>query len=126
MKSVIETSVYLILMTIICVISLDFVNMNRSISKVNEVENYIEDYVAAYGMRDGDNSLDEATFNSVKNYAAKNGMNVSFVYETETTSYVYYKMALEYEIKSNVFNVNKNYVYNGLVRVETVMGSLQL
>ena len=41
MKSVLETSLYLIIMSWMCIISVQFIVMNSKITKVNEISTYI-------------------------------------------------------------------------------------
>lgn len=51
MKSIIESSVYLIIMSIICIISLDFIFINKSICKGQELQQYIRDTILIYGEK---------------------------------------------------------------------------
>ena len=50
MKSIIESSIYLFLMALICGISVQFILMNERVTKVNEVASYIENYTEANGI----------------------------------------------------------------------------
>lgn len=49
MKSVLETSLYLFLMSFICFISIKFIAMNEDVTKVNELASYTENYIEAMG-----------------------------------------------------------------------------
>ena len=49
MKNIIESSVYLVLMSFICVLSVQFIIINTKVTKVNEVATYIENYIEANG-----------------------------------------------------------------------------
>ena len=49
MKSILETSLYLIVMVIITLISIDFITMNISVSKANEKKQYIQHMIEIYG-----------------------------------------------------------------------------
>ena len=41
MKNILESSIYLVLMSFICIISVQFIIINTKVSKVNEVSTYI-------------------------------------------------------------------------------------
>lgn len=49
MKNILESSIYLVLMSFICIISVQFIIINTKVSKVNEVATYIENYIEANG-----------------------------------------------------------------------------
>lgn len=55
MKTVLETSLYAILLAIICFISTDLIIMNMRVSQVNEDTKYIESFIEAYGKGETDN-----------------------------------------------------------------------
>lgn len=118
MKSIIENSVYLVIMTLIALISIDFVSMNMGVSKVNELEQYIEEYIEIYGECEADNSMDNATFTTVSNLAQDNGTELTYEYVSKTEKYAYYKIHLSYGLRSRIFNLGKTHSYDGLVRVE--------
>ena len=69
MKSVLETSLYLIIMSWMCIISVQFIVMNSKITKVNEISTYIENFVEAKGEGDSNND-------SYRTYTYKNVVKV--------------------------------------------------
>ena len=42
MKIIVEASAYLVILSFICLISLDFIAVNKSVSKGSEVQQYIK------------------------------------------------------------------------------------
>ena len=43
MKIIVEASAYLVILSFICLISLDFIAVNKSVSKGSEVQQYIKE-----------------------------------------------------------------------------------
>lgn len=61
MKNIIETSCYLLIMTIICYISLEFIIMNIEIADVGKMQQYVSHYIEIYGKTQKNNDeLDSA------------------------------------------------------------------
>ena len=123
MKSVIEASAYLIIMALICYVGIDFVVMNRQISKVDEVAQYLADYVEVNSAciktgEDGKYILDDVTVNVLNHMAADNGMAVTYEYETFTEKYVYWNLQLQYDLKANMFNLGKQHNYKVMARTQ--------
>lgn len=118
MKVIIESSMYLIIMVLICLISIDFVSMNMGITNVGQLEQYVEDYIELNGVRQTDNSLDAATVSAI-NEALKNE-NVTFTYEyiESTDDYAYYKVQVRYSLRSAMFNLGKTHTFDGIARVD--------
>lgn len=117
MKSILETAAYLIVMAIIVFASLDFITMNMSVTKVNEVEKYIENCIELYGESTEDNELTPDTLAKVNDVTNDYGMSFSYEYAASTETYDYYKIYLGYSLKSRMFRVGKSQTYDGLVRV---------
>lgn len=117
MKVIIENSAYLLVMSLICLLSIDFIMMNMRISKVNEVEQYIEDYIEIYGEVQENNSLDESLISSIADTALKNDMTFDYEYQTQTETHAYYRIHIAYSLKSSVFRLGKTHQYEGMVRV---------
>lgn len=117
MKSILETAAYLIVMAIIVFASLDFITMNMSVTKVNEVEKYIENCIELYGESTEDNELTPDTLAKVNDVTNEYGMSFSYEYAASTETYDYYKIYLGYSLKSRMFRVGKSQTYDGLVRV---------
>ena len=49
MKSIIDCSVHLIILTLICFISLDFILVNIDVNRKKEAVCYMESYIELYG-----------------------------------------------------------------------------
>ena len=92
MKSILETAAYLIVMAIIVFASLDFITMNMSVTKVNEVEKYIENCIELYGESTEDNELTPDTLAKVNDVTNDYGMSFSYEYDASTETYDYYKI----------------------------------
>ena len=83
MKNIIETSCYLLIMTLICYISLEFVIMNTEISDVVKMRQYASHYIEIYGTTQKDSEeLDKKVSDAVADTAHKRGMTVTCQYET--------------------------------------------
>lgn len=117
MKGIFETSVYLIIMTIICLISIDFVCMNISVSKVSHTEKYIEEYIEAVATNGADNTIDAQTIANVKEYLSSKNIGFSYEYVSSTESNKYYRIALEYSLDSRMFQLGKKHTYDGMVAI---------
>lgn len=117
MKTVIETAAYLIIMVLIVLTSVDLITMNMSVTKVNEVEKYIENCIELYGESTEDNELTPDTLAKVNDVTNEYGMSFSYEYAASTENYDYYKIHLGYSLKSKMFRVGRNQTYDGLVRV---------
>ncbi len=117
MKAIFETSVYLIIMTIICLFSVDFVAMNVGVSKVSHTEQYIEEYIEVSAKNAPGNTIDETTVNAVKEYVSSAGLEFDYEYVTSTSTYKYYKVKLIYSLNSRIFNLGKKHSFDGMVRV---------
>lgn len=118
MKTIIENSAYLIIMVLICLLSIDFISMNLRISKVSEVEQYIEDYIEIYGEYQENHQLEDATISVVQGIAADNQLGFTYEYVNQSEKYAYYKIHIRYSLGSLVFRIGKTHTYDGLVRIE--------
>jgi uncharacterized protein YxeA len=122
MKSILETSIYLVVMTLICLIGIDFVIMNKQVTKANELVQYAKDYIEIYGqdVRAADGStaikMDEHTLQVLSEKAQSNHMMFSYVYEGQTDCYVYWKINMEYQMETLLFHMTKNHAYSCFVR----------
>lgn len=117
MKSILESSMYLIIMSLICLFSIDFVSMNMSVSKIGETEQYIEDYIELYGENLDNNTLDEKTVSAINEKLKGTGMTFSYEYMSSTESHAYYDIHLTYNIRSRIFKFQKKHTFDGLARV---------
>lgn len=116
MKSVIEASGYLILMAIITFVCMDFYIMHKSLNKVTEVEQVVENYVEVYGQVQG-NSLDDATVGKINELVEKMGMKAEFTYFEKTQDYTYFYLNLDYKVAAVMLHLDKTHRYTGIVRV---------
>lgn len=121
MKSILETSVYLVVAALICYIGIDFVSLNMKISKINETTQYMQDYVEIYGeavaQEDGSLALDESTFSAIQSKAQQNNMTISYNYLSQTNEYIYYNLEISYELTMQTLGFQKSHTSNSLVRV---------
>lgn len=116
MKSMLETAFYLLLMTMICYVGLDFVRMNQKISKANEVQQYIRDYIEVHGIHQPDDTLDAPTRIGALKKAEENDMKFTYEFTSKTTRYAYYQFRLEYSLPAALFHSNKTQVLRGIAR----------
>lgn len=84
MKSIIESSIYLFLMALICGISVQFILMNERVTKVNEVASYIENYTEANGICETKEvEIDGKKINKIIYYKYDNANNIVKATEEE-------------------------------------------
>jgi hypothetical protein len=122
MKGIIEASIYLIIMTLICVISVEFIILNRQVSKVNEVSGYIRDYIEVHGTQTDNQKLDAHTENVLTEYAKENHMSFTYNYEDHTSKYEYYNIQVGYTLEFPLFHIKKEHSCKRLAKtsVDTV------
>ncbi len=117
MRSVIESSAYVIILTLICYLGIDFIQMNQQITDVHKHIKYIEDYVCIHGQK-VDEQLDAQTKTEIQNYLQQKNMQVAFQYTSESSQYYTFQMQVEYHIQSNLFSIQKQHHYNEYVHIE--------
>lgn len=127
MRSIIECSVYIIVMTVICFISLDFIIMNAQMTNSQETIDYIRDYVEIYGTsvtagssygESTDYMLDSKVLDKVVEIAGSKNIAIDIGYEKSTEHYNYYRLHAEYNIKSALLGISKKQVSDSLIRTE--------
>ena len=117
MKNIIETSCYLLIMTIICYISLEFIIMNTEIADVGKMQQYVSHYIEIYGKTQKNNDeLDSAVFDTIYNAAKDRGMSVTCQYETQTENYKYYRVSVSKNIGIKLMSLNRLYTSECLVK----------
>ena len=82
MKSIIDCSVHLIILTLICFISLDFIMVNVDINRKQEAVSYMESYIELYGeSENGDMGYDlaDGIKDAVRDIACDNGIDINNV-----------------------------------------------
>ena len=107
MKIIVEASAYLVILSFICLISLDFIAVNKSVSKGSELQQYIKDVIQINGISYEHRDIDYDTNKKVCEIAAQYGAD-----------YDYYRLNIKYPVKSRLFGLNKLCDYKALVRVE--------
>lgn len=121
MKSIIETSLYLVIAAFICYIGIDFVSMNMRVSKINETSQYLSDYVEIYGTavksQEGGYMLDDKTLHTVEENGTQNNMKITCDYIDSTEKYAYYNINIEYMLTASVIGVKKTHSYKSMARV---------
>lgn len=121
MKSILETSVYLLIAAFICYIGIDFVSINMKVSKINEISQYMRDYIEVYGKAEidvnGSYIIDSNTISAIRDKAQENNMMIEYEYTSSTEDYIYYDLYVSYNLRLSVLGFQKNHVYNSLVRV---------
>lgn len=121
MKSILETSVYLLIASFICYIGIDFVSINMKVSKINEISQYMRDYIEIYGKAeidaDGSYIIDSNTISAVRDKAQKNNMVIAYEYASSTEDYIYYDLYVSYNLRLSVLGFEKSHMCNSLVRV---------
>ena len=121
MKSIIDCSVHLIILTLICFISLDFIMVNVDINRKQEAVSYMESYIELYGESEkGDMGYDlaDGIRDAVRDIACDNGIDINISYKESSTSYHYYDMICEYSLNMQLMNINKIVRRHSIVRTE--------
>lgn len=118
MKSVMEASIYLIVMTFICLLSIDYITINKSLSKANETQQYIKNTVELYGKSTSAHNISKEALERAKDIASEKNAECDFEYFDSTDSYDYYKMSMVFPVKSGFFKIDGKHTYKGLVKVE--------
>ena len=124
MKSILETSLYLIVMVIITLISIDFITMNISVSKANEKKQYIQHMIEIYGKSEENHQFDSETIDKVKSELGGKDTLFDYEYIDSTQTHDYYRIYLKYGIQSNVFKIYKLHTFYGIVRLEADIGGI--
>ena len=117
MRSIIEVSAYVIIITIICYLGIDYVRMNMQVMDMNEAVRYVENYIEDNATMDNTYEIDKKTLSEVNAYMEKRGLIPEFVYEGDTDDYSYFKMITDYNMGSLFFNVKNKHTYKGIVRI---------
>lgn len=117
MRSIIEVSAYVIIITIMCYLGIDYVRMNMQVMDMNEAVRYVENYIEVNATMDNTYEIDKKTLSEVNAYMEKRGLIPEFVYEGDTDDYSYFKMITDYYMGSLFFNVKNKHTYKGIVRI---------
>ena len=121
MKSIIDCSVHLVILSLICFISLDFILVNIDINRKQEAVRYMESYIELYGESEtGDMGYDlaDGVKDSVRDIACDNGIDINISYKESSTRYHYYDMICEYSLNMQLMNINKLVRRHSIVRTE--------
>ncbi len=108
---------YLIIMAIICLFSIEFVSINMGITKVGQLEQYVEDYIELNGQCTNEYSLDAKMVEAINEELAENNMSFSYEYVKSTEEYAYYSINVKYKLRTVLFNLGKEHTFKGIARV---------
>ena len=117
MKSIIESSVYLVIMALICIISLDFIFINKSICKGQELQQYIKDTITIYADSSPSHDIDNLTYHKINNLAMQYNSSIDLEYFDTVNNYDYYNVTIMYPVKSGIFNIKKMCSFSSIVSV---------
>lgn len=117
MRSIIEVSAYVIIITIMCYLGIDYVRMNMQVMDMNEAIRYAENYIEVNAAVEDTYEIDKKTLSEVNAYMEKRGLISEFVYECDTDDYSYFNMITNYNMGSLFFNIKNKHTYKGIVRV---------
>lgn len=117
MKSIIESSVYLVIMALICIISLDFIFINKSICKGQELQQYIKDTMTIYAESSSSHDIDSSAYEKVNSLAIQYNSSVDISYFDTVSNYDYYNITIMYPVKSGIFNIEKMCSFSSIVPV---------
>ena len=121
MKSIIDCSVHLFILTLICFISLDFILVNIDVNRKQEAVCYMESYIELYGESETSDmgyDLADGVKDAVRDIACDNGIDIIISYKGSTTRYHYYDLIGEYSLNMELMNINKNVKSHSIVRTE--------
>ena len=120
MKGIIESSIYLIIFSIICFFSIDFVLLNLRVSKASEMAQFIENSIEAYGTKEEDENghiqLDAKIINTLKDTAQKNGISLEFGEINVVGEHAYIDYTMEYSLSTAMIRLGNKHRYNGIAR----------
>ena len=120
LKGIIESSIYLIIFSIICFFSIDFVLLNLRVSKASEMAQFIENSIEAYGTKEEDENghiqLDAKIINTLKDTAQKNGISLEFGEINVVGEHAYIDYTMEYSLSTAMIRLGNKHRYNGIAR----------
>lgn len=120
MKGIIEASVYLVLFSVICMFSIDFIRINKDVSDAGEVSQYIENYIEACCGDGLDNILTdkqrEDKLAVLKNSVDNSGAVLNYGKRMRTGDYEYIEYTFSYKLDAAMFGYSSWHEYKGLAR----------
>lgn len=120
MKMMIETSAYCVIMCIACYLFIGFVQMNQQVNKVQEMTDYVQDYVELHGnstkTENNQYELETATQAEVDRKTQNMQIQCFFDYDTETQDYIYYHLKVTYCLEMPFLNIRLPHTYDGMAR----------
>lgn len=120
-------SVYLLVTTLVCFISIEFIVVNADISKKQELLRYVRDYTELYGESvkqelagesEGIYVLTDSVNSEIVKMADKYDVSVNITYLDSTADYRYYRMTAEYDVSMGILGIKKKQKGNCLIRTE--------
>lgn len=104
-------------MALICIISLDFIFINKSICKGQELQQYIKDTILIYAESTDNHSIDTTTCQKVNDLASQYNSTIEVEYFDTVNDYDYFNITVLYPVKSGIFNIEKICSYSSIVAV---------
>lgn len=130
MKTIVETSAYMLIFIMISLVSIDFIRMNKKVSDADQMSQYIQNYIETYCGEYVIDTADEedmvyipdreAVYKSLKNTAANAGMKLDLKEEGATGNYRYIAYDLEYCINAAMFRYSSEHTIKGLARYAVI------
>lgn len=130
MKTIVETSAYMLIFIMISLVSIDFIRMNKKVSDADQMSQYIQNYIETYcgeyviDTADEEDTVyipdREAVYKSLKNTAANAGMKLDLKEEGATGNYRYIAYDLEYCINAAMFRYSSEHTIKGLARYAVI------
>lgn len=118
MKSIIESSVYLFIMALICIISLDFIFINKNICKGQELQQYVKDTLLIYAESSAEHNIDNSSYQKINNLARQYDSTLDINYYDSVGNRDYFNITLYYPVSSGIFNIRKICSYSSIVCIK--------
>lgn len=131
MKSVLETSLMLVMFVILVMTGLDFILMNVQVNRIyglSEQIEYLADGVESVRVYPDDesgayiNRMDERAEDYICTLAAKDNVEFTYEYVSETRYYVLYEYKLKYKMQAHFLNISTDAAYKGYIELEKRSG----
>ena len=119
MKSIIESSIYLIIMSIICILSLDFIFINKSICKGQELQQYVRDTILIYAESTDSHNIDNNTAQQITSLSRQYNSTINIQYFDTVYNRDYYNITILYPVRSGIFHLEKICTYQSIVAINS-------
>lgn len=131
MKSELETALMLVMFVILVMTGLDFILMNVQVNRIyglSEQIEYLADGVGSVRVypdaESGNyiNRMDERAEDYICALAAKDNVEFTYEYVSETRYYVLYEYKLKYKMQAHFLNISTDAAYKGYIELEKRSG----